>query len=266
MANLAHHHDTASALLARKPLYLSSPPPARIDGRDEHLVLQRANGGPLRFPLARVCRVICNRHLDWSGRALALCLDRGVPITWVDGHGRALGHSQSRYAQALSLSTLIETYLEIPDWEHRFCNWRARRRLETLTTCAKRAAEHGRAFDAVQFAELKRDYVYNGNHHQSFPAAGEGMCHALTVDRLHREGLQTCYWGFGGSRFELAKEFAALLWAELNLDGGTIASSARQGTTVAHLFETWARRREARLLLHLGDLKRHLARELNAWQ
>lgn len=249
----------------RKPLYLLSPSPAQMDAGADHLMLRRDKLSPMRFPLARVCRVICTRHLNWTGPALLLCLREGVPITWVDGHGHALGATQSRQAQPLPFSTLIETYLELPDWPRRFANWRARRRLETLTTCARRAAEAGHGPDGLRFEELKREYVYNGVSPVGFDAGGEAWCDALAVDRLHREGLQGCYWGFDGTRLDLGAELGALLWAELNLDCGAVAAGAEQGIMIARLFESWAHLREGRLLLHLGDLKRHLLRELEAW-
>lgn len=265
MPTLAQRIKTASDLPARKPLYLLGHEPARIDAGDDHLLLRRTSGSPMRFPLVRVCRVICTHHFTWTGAALALCLRKGVPITWVDGHGHALGSTQTRYAQPLPFSTLIDTYLELPDWPQRFANWRARRRLETLTTCAKRAAEAGHAPDTASFQQLKREYVYNGEHPLAFNPEAEGWCHALTIDRLHREGLHGSYWGYDATRLDLADELAALLWAELNLDCGTIPASAEQGIVIARLFESWAHQRESRLLLHLADLKRHLSREIEEW-
>jgi hypothetical protein len=265
MPPLAHPGKTATDLPARKPLYLLSKDPNRIDARSDHLVLHRNIGGPMRFPLARVCRIICNRHLTWSGAALALCLSEGVPITWVDGQGHALGATQTRHAQPLPFATLIEVYLELPDWPKRFNNWLTRRRLETLVSCARRAAETGHGLAADDFESLKREFVYNGVHPVAFSLDGEGWCHALTVDRLHREGLQGCYWGFDATRLELATELATLLWAELNLDCGTLAASSDSQIVIARLFETWAHQREVRLLQHLSDLKRHLAREIETW-
>lgn len=265
MPTLAQRIKSATDLPVRKPLYLLTEGPARIDAGDDHLLLRKAIANPMRFPLARLCRIICTRHLTWTGAALSLCLREGVPITWVDGHGHALGCTQTRYTQPLPFSTLVETYLELPDWPRRFANWRARRRLETLMTCAKRAAESGHGLDALSFQELKREYVYNGTHPLAFNAEGEGWCHALTVNHLHREGLHGCYWGHGASRLELAAELAAMLWAELNLECGTIPAGVEKGTVIAHLFETWAHHREGRLLHHLGDLKRHLSREIEEW-
>ena len=112
----------------------------------------------------------------WRARALPR---RRRANHLVDGHGHALGSTQTRYAQPLPFSTLIETYLELPDWPQRFANWRARRRLETLTTCAKRAAETGHGPDALSFHELKREYVYNGVHPQTFLSFFEASVTAL---------------------------------------------------------------------------------------
>lgn len=254
-----------AGLLARKPLYIMSRAPARMEAGCDHLVLRRESASVQRFPLARICRIICNRHLAWSGAALALCMTEGVPITWVDGHGHALGNTQTRQLRPQPFSTLIETYLELPDWPRRFANWLARRRLETLTTCAKRAAETGHGLDAGDFQELKREYVYNGTHPLNFGDDSQAWCHALAVDRLHREELQSCYWGYGASRLDLAAELAALLWAELNLDCGTFSTGIERGIVAARLFEAWAHRHEERLHLHLGDLKRHMAREIETW-
>ena len=46
--------------------------PARMEAGSDHLILRPEAGAPMRFPLARICRVICNRHLAWSGGALSL--------------------------------------------------------------------------------------------------------------------------------------------------------------------------------------------------
>lgn len=260
-------HSATAALPARKPLYLLHPSPARIDAGTNHLVLQPANGATLRFPLARVCRIVCNRHLSWTGNALTACLRAGIPITWTDGYGHALGALHPRLTPPQPFSTLIETYLELPDWQQRFANWTTRRRLETLTACALRAAKTGhRIMDPRAFAALKREYVYKGTHPINVKPDSASWCHALVVERLHQEGLQTNYWGFDASHLALADELAALLWAEFNFDAGSIANAHADHTQLSvHLFENWAREHSTRLLQHLGDLKRHLAREIEAW-
>lgn len=258
-------HIQPLAAPPRKPLYLNTPQPATIDGADDCLVLRRNGATPQRFPLARIERILCNRNATWTGRALALCLAKGVPIVWLDGHGHAMGNTQPRLMRPCAFDTALETYLELPDWQKRFDNWLARRRLETLTTWAMRAALAGHGPGAQRFEELKREYVYHGDYPQTFAPEGEGWCHALAVSRLHREGLRSHYLGFDGTTLDLAANLAGLLCAELNLECGTVPATAAHGIVLAHLFETWAHQREARLLTHLGDLKRHVAREIEAW-
>ncbi|MDY0072360.1 MAG: CRISPR-associated endonuclease Cas1 [Thauera sp.] len=268
MVSIAQRYATA-AIPSKKPLYIMNQAPAHMEAGRDYLMLKRPAANPQRidkqrFPIARIARILCNRQLNWSGQALALCMTEGVPITWVDGHGHALGNTQPRQTQSLPFSTLIETYLELADWQRRFSNWLARRRLETLTTCAQRAAETGHGLSSNEFHELKREYVYNGFHPVIFCVDAQAWTHGLAVDRLQREGLHSHYWGFNASKLDLAAELATLLWAELNLDCGHLANT-ESGIVAARLFEAWANRHENRLLLHLGDLKRHLAREVEAW-
>ena len=71
----ARNHTTALGAPARKPLYLTTPHPAGIDASGDALVLRRDGCAPQRFPLARIERIICNRNANWTGAALALCLN-----------------------------------------------------------------------------------------------------------------------------------------------------------------------------------------------
>ena len=56
----------------RKALYLATSTPLRIDAEGESLLLRRSAQATARYPLARIDRIVCNRHADWSGNALAL--------------------------------------------------------------------------------------------------------------------------------------------------------------------------------------------------
>lgn len=250
---------------ARKPLYLATRNPVHIDAGATWLVLRRPDAATVRYPLARISRIVCNHNAHWSGAALALCLKHHVPIAWIDGRGRSLGSALPRLGVCNPLDTAIADYVELPDWSERFDNWLARRRLEVLTTCADRALRESRAVDAAAFAELKRQYVHNRQHPIGFSPEGEGWCHALVVSRLHEQGLHARYWGYDGHPLELADELSALLWAELNIECGTIPAAAEGGRTLMLLFESWVHGREGRLLAHVADLRRHIARELEAW-
>ncbi len=251
---------------SRKPLYLLADAEIGCDAVSGALVVRRIGAPVQRFPLTRITRIVCGSKVTWSGKALATCFADGVTITWVDGHGRALGNTQPRFTKPESIGTLIETYLELPDWTKRFNNWRARRRLETLITSVKRQAEAGKVLSAAIFAERKRAYVHHGDFPEVFEPMGESFCLALAVDRLHKIGLQSRYFGFDGGTLDLAAELSGLLWAELNFDAGSLAGTAEPPQLLTRVFESWAHLHEGRLLEHIGDLRRHVCREVDAWR
>ncbi len=263
------HHPATRHLADRKPLYLLGTRSANVDAGADHLVLrQRDDSGKIyptmRYPVYRINRVVSNHHVSWSGRALALCFARQVPLTWVDGHGNYLGSGLSRQVGS-PFALLLDNYLQRPDWWVCFKQWRARRRLNTLIVCAERAAEAGQPLTQRAFDDLKRQVVYHGKPPVRFDRIGLAWCHALVVPRLIEDGLDVSYWGFGARSLNLAMELAALLWAELNLDCGTLPSHANQGLVKAQFFETWSHERERRLLDHIGDFQRHVAEEGDVW-
>ena len=259
-------HAASLGAQPRKPLYLVASSPMQVDACRGALAVKRAGAPVQRFPFERLARVICNRHASWSGEALTACLVRMVPITWLDGHGRALGNSQPRAHAPEPLGAALDLYLELPDWQKRFDNWLTRRRLETLIRWAMHAAKRDLEIDPIRFRELKREFVYGGRVPVSFEPAAEGWCEALAVGHLSRSGLRSRYWACGGVAMNLATELASLLWAELNLDCGALPASVGNMSVSLRLFETWAHRREARLETHLRDLRRHVAREIDAWR
>ena len=250
----------------RKALYLLAGMGTRIEAGSGHLLLRLTNNPLQRYPASRIARIICNTHALWSGEALKLCFANGIAITWVDAHGHAVGSAQASHPQHPPIAALLETYLELQDWPQRFENWVTHRRHQILIDCAHRAAANQRTLSPEQYRELKRQFIYNGAHPLIFEPQGEGFCHALAVDHLQRAGLQATYWGFDAQAFELASQLASLLWAELNLECGTLPAQTDQHKLVAHLFEAWARQREVRLQHHLCDLKCHMAREVDAWR
>lgn len=249
----------------RKPLYLLSEANISCDVANDVLLVRRPGTAVQRFPLARITRIVTGNKVAWSGRALTACLENGVTMTWVDGRGHPLGNTQPRCVKPESLTTLIETYLEMPDWTSRFDNWRARRRLETLVTSTKRHAEAGQLVSASRFAERKRAYVQHGQFSEVFEHIGESFCHAFAIDRLHKIGLQARYFGYDGTVLELGPELASLLWAEFNFDAGSLFDTAEMSELVVRVFESWSHLREGRLLEHVGDLRRHLSREIDSW-
>ena len=86
----------------------------RITSTGEALVVSRPDGRVLRFPVARVLRVVCNDRAEWSGAALVLCQQRGIVVSWLDGGGAPLGHLAAHLTQLVALGDALEWLAEQP--------------------------------------------------------------------------------------------------------------------------------------------------------
>lgn len=256
-------HPAQAGSAPRKPLYLSTSQPLRV-GLDGEALTLKNDTGTQRFPLARIARIVCNRHVDWSGQALAACLTNSISITWQDGHGAALGGASPRLARPSTLHSALELYLELADWPARYGNWLRHRRMAVLCAAARRAKETGQSFTAEHFSELKREYAYRGQIGPLFPDEGLGWCHAAAMQQLGAEQLLARYWGYDGQPLELAEDLAGLLWAAVNLDCGELPAAGTPRSRMM-FFEAWLHEHCGLLLEHLAQLARHVAQENESW-
>lgn len=204
-------------------------------------------------------------YVHWQGSALTRTLAHGITITWADGNGHYVGCAEPRRNGHFDANSRIELYLETPRWRQQFENWHCRRRLEVLCTTRERADAWGQPVDPQVLEQRKRAFVHRGEVEASLDAAAHTECRSWVAGFLHRNGLRQRYFGFDGGALDLGEAFTTLIWAELNHDCGSLANSAlHSGTLRMHWFETWTRRREHRLPLHLGDFKRHIAQVLSS--
>ena len=268
MGKAQHRHRNLQSLAAHppgKPLYLSTDKRLDVDACDNALTLRTQGSATRRIPFSRIERVICNRNAWWSGRALTHCLRSGIPIVWLDGRQQPIGSALSMHRDVNPHHVLLERYVQLPDWPQRYDNWRTRRRLETLTAWAYRLAREGRQPSAQTMQLLKREFVYKNIHPVHFPDEGHGWCTTYVVSRLQQEELRDKYWGQDGHPLSLADDLTALLWAELNFDCSASALGAASSGTRIGLFENWINLHGHRFHVHLSDLHRHLATEVETW-
>lgn len=247
----------------RKALYLATATPVYVSSAGASLIVQHESGPRRQFPLTRIDRVICNRNAQWTGDALLLCLLSGLRVTWVDGRGRAVGDATPARIVPMPLAERIESYLEQPQWPACYGNWLRCRRLAVLNRWAARQRAEGRGCSRRRFEELKRAYVYCGES-WSFDEEYAGWCHALALAQLAREGLCKRYWGYGGQALDLSADLTDLLCAELALSSGSLPAAVSASAAVRLLFfERWTDAARHILVEHLGDLRRHIAREIS---
>ena len=74
--------------------------------------------------------------------------------------------------------------------------------------------------------------------------------------QLAEHGTPPLLWGAETQPVNLDDGLCSLLWAEMNLGTGSLADQASQDADLAALFERWATRNGAALILHLGSLHR----------
>jgi hypothetical protein len=254
-----------TARLPRRALYLAARSALRVSAQDESLVIDRRPAGRQRFPAARIDRIVCNPVAEWSGAALALCLRWGITVTWLDAGGNALGDCVPRVAETLPLHRVLQQLVEIGDWPARYGNWLRCRRMSVLLAWAVERKEAGNPVETGEWAARKREWVYNARIETDLSSEWGGWCRSLCVARLAGAGLQTRYRGFGGHALEPAEDLAALLLAELVLQGGAFAAAAADTRAAALLFEAAVPARVRRLHEHLGQLHRFALQAVETW-
>ncbi len=227
--------------------------------------MRRAGHATTRYPLARIDRIVCNRHVDWSSEALTRCLRHGIPLLWVDGRGEVIGFAGPRLGMAQPFDVLLDSYLDRADWHSRYTNWLKQRRLETLVLVALRAVHAGHAMSQAEFDEHKRAYVYNAHFEAVYPEMARAWCHAYVLRHLVVGGIAPTHWAYDGQPLDLGDDLCGLVWAELNLEAASLALAADQTQTQLLLVESWIAGHPARIPDLLARLRRHLAAENQQW-
>ena len=180
-------HPPSRSVPSRAPdartLYLAAAQPLRVTSTGEALVVHRADGEVWRLPVARLLRIVCcSLQIDWSGAALALCLQRRITVTWLDQEGDAIGHLWPPRAEPPELDTALERLAaEHPQWPVQYGHWLRQRRLVILKGWAQQRGAAGQPVAAPEWEQAKRRVVYLAEIGQVLPPCLGGMAAALAV-------------------------------------------------------------------------------------
>lgn len=237
-----------------RALYLAGRAHKRVTSTDAALVVTNEQAQVMRFPLARVARIVSRADVvDWSGTALALCLRAGIGITWIDATGQALGSVYCQQRQPVSLATALELWSEQPEGVACYQNWLRARRMDTL---GRWRADPARAVTPQQWEAAKREYVYGGRFQVHLPIELRGLCLAFVAAQLNGYGLTPQLWGPRLEAIDLDEDLCQLLWAEMNLNAGDLADQTDDHATITELFERWSVGNGSALAVHLTHLHR----------
>lgn len=236
-----------------RALYLGAGSHKRVGHTQEALVVSNAAGQTMRYPLARVNRIVSSPAVDWAGSALVLCLKHGISITWADAKGRTLGHACPAQPQHLPQADVLAMLLEEASGPALYQNWLRSRRMAVLAQWGHTSSTH---ISPLLWETTKRQWVYNNLISAHLPTPLQSHCHAWVVAQLLARQLPAVLCDALGHDVPLANDLTHLLWAEMNLCSGPLADHTHAERELADLFERWQAPNGAALPLHLGALLR----------
>ena len=170
-----------------KPLYIDGNEARHVSLDGPALKVQQPSCAALRFPLARISRVVASGGVSWSTEALLACADAGIVVCFLHANGRPRARWIGRPASRSTFSQHWRDFLDRPDWAERYGNWRTNLRRHAIGFCTMRLGfPHGPlrdlpsmvtpdASEAVPFGRAK-SHIY-------------GLAYARALDELATLGL-----------------------------------------------------------------------------
>jgi hypothetical protein len=247
--------------MGARALYLGSREHKRVSCTAEALVVTNARAQVMRYPVARLARVVSSADVvDWSGPALALCMRAGIGITWLDAKGNAVGSIYPQQRAPTPFATALELWTEGTDGPPRYQNWLRSRRMDVLIRWGNACAD---AITPQQWESTKREWVYGKRYTTHLAQGLRSLCLAYVAAQLSSYGLTPVLWGPRLEGMDLDEDLCELLWAEMNLGSGTLADKADADVELTTLFERWSTCNASALTVHLASLHRTALKALH---
>ncbi len=251
-----------------RPLYLAGREPLDVALDGPALRVSSPGRADGRYPLRRLSRVIVSGEVEWQTRALTACLERGVPVTFLDREGRLLGYCFGARSREMPLAERLQELLDRPDWAARYGDWRA---AEERKAILRALGGHRARLSDLRPAAV-REHLLAGHLRLARPARVRrvhrllvGMLAALSGEVLTRSGIRPELIGFRRRGLNLANDLTGLLEWELHATTRALLRERRrerlEQPAIAAAFERAAPRLLRRGHGHLGALERWL-REL----
>ncbi len=122
-----------------KPLYLYAKEPVsvRMDG-PALLVAGPGAGCEKRFPFCRISRIVISGQVSWSTEALLACANEGINVTFLSESGSARAYVLGVPSDRSSFVQHWRDFLDRPDNQRLYCEWRSNMRRRAIRFCALR--------------------------------------------------------------------------------------------------------------------------------
>lgn len=254
----------------RLPLYLYGQNPIDVGVDGPALLVRIVNKAALRYPFARLARIISGPRVQWRADALAACQREALPIVFLDGAGEPTGYLQPVQGKPSRLNGVIEEMLDRADWRMHYSHWLRAERMKLLQDWRRAQEAAGKTVDPDDFRELVRQHAYRPET-EPLPFASSspqaGALTAYTLQALHQAGVQPRYWGDHGQALELAADLARLLGLALHLEMHGLGSALHgDNAALLRVLHSFGARIDQHLPHLLGSLHRRLKTLLEEWR
>jgi len=267
--NLATAPSRTSPPTKRLPLYLYGRQPTQVNADGPALRVCIVGKTPLRYPFARIARVIAGPRVEWQATALAACQHEGLPIVFLNAAGVPTGYLQSVQGKTSRLHSVLEEMLGRPDWAMHYSHWLRAERMNLLQAWRRARQAAGKDVIEDDFRELVRQHIYRPETETlDLPphSIEAGALTACTLQTLHLAGLQPRYWGGHGEPLELAADLARLLGLVLHLEmHGMGASLHGENAALLRVLHSFGARLSEHLSHLLGSLHCRFKTQLETW-
>ena len=208
MLNPAHAQPSTAPGHGARALYLGTRDKKQVSCTAEALVVRNDRAQTLRYPLVRVARVVSSTVVDWSGAALALCLQSGIGISWVNSRGEALGTCYPQQRSHPQLASALELWLETPEGTARYQQWLRARRMDVLVRWGENQADR---ISPALWESTKREWVYGRQFRAHLPTALRGHLLAYIGAQLSAHGAPPLLWNAQADAVDLDTDLCELL-------------------------------------------------------
>lgn len=121
-----------------KPLYINGTGARNVCLDGPALKVQQLHAAELRFPLARISRIVVSGEVSWSTDALLACADAGIVVCFLRADGRPRARWIGKPTSRSTFTQHWRDFLDRPDWEEQYGNWRTNLRRHAMRFCAMR--------------------------------------------------------------------------------------------------------------------------------
>jgi hypothetical protein len=116
-----------------KPVYIDAAEPALLIVDGPSLLMRTASRQQFRFPLREIDRLHISGNVRVDSAALQACVNASIPVCF-HGPNESLGYLLASQPQSSRLSSLLQSFLQIPNASSRYADWcRAVERREIIS-------------------------------------------------------------------------------------------------------------------------------------